>query len=255
MAFFATLLAIALFIPFMAWGIYLLRLKIVLHEEIPPLVEGATLGALFLFYILEFFLMGSWAHETAILQLFTSLGLAVAGAALYGPMLVSLTAHVLVDTVLPVDKVDPSKPRLGPAEALERQGDHQGALHEYLVLVRIYPKNVSVTLRVAEAYMNLDRPPDAVTWFERALQFLSAEEASLQITNRLAQLYANQLDSPQDAARILQAHLEKFPDTEYIQSLQRRISHLTTPEAEAEPSQLASPSVPPLNHSSELRPL
>jgi len=212
--------------PYMAWGVYTLRLRYRYHEELPALVEALTLILVVTFYVVEMFLLRRYLGHLPVHFMFAILGLVVSGAALYGPMLVSLLSRVVVDLMMPPDQSKTREPRYEPAEALERVGDFDGALGEYLVIARMFPKEPSVLLRIADLYARLDRPAEAVKWYERALTNLNAEDQCLGVTNRLAELYQRKLEQREDAVRVLNAYLSRFPDAEYADSVRSRLQRL-----------------------------
>ena len=164
--------------------------------------------------------------DTPVLYLFTILGLVVSSAALYGSMMVSVASHLMVDMVLPGEPQDASSPHFAPAEALERIGDYDSALQEYLVMARIFPKHGSTATRIANCLTRLDRLAEASKSFERALTLIENEEHSLRVTNRLVEIYERRMDQPDDAARILQLYIEKFPHAERIESVRARLDRL-----------------------------
>lgn len=234
-----TVISIVLFLPFVYWGVKTLQMRYVWHEEIPMRVEAISVAGLVAFCLVQLFLLRGMIDAGPVLFIFAGLGVFVAGAALYGHMLVSLVAQLLVEAMMPHGEHDPNKPQLGPAEALERQGDYEGALQEYYVLARIFPKDPMVAGRVGETLMTLERPAEAAPWFERALGMISSEEASLRITNRLSQIYGRQLNKPEDARRVLAQYLDQFPNAEYAGSVRKRLDSMAEPSAAAPSSESA----------------
>jgi len=219
-------------VPYFGWGIYTLRLRYRYHEELTFAAEAGTLGAVFVFYVIELMLFRMTLNNMPLQLMFAILGLILSGAALYGPMLVSLGSRLVVDVIVPGDRSVTNEPRFGPAEALERQGDYEGALQEYLVISRIFPRESSVLLRIANTMVRLSREEEAVNWFERALSFMNSPEKSLQVTNRLSSMYNNQLGRPADSVRVLEAYLVKFPKSEYAESVGERLQRMKTTAAE-----------------------
>jgi len=216
-------------IPYFVWGLYTLRLRYRYHEELPLAAEAATLLALALFYIVEFYLLGVATRHMAVYYAFAVLGLTVSGAALYGHLLISLVSRLLVDTIMPAERAATREPQYAPAEALEREGDHEGALREYLVIARIFPREATAFLRIGNLYVELERPEDAVQWFERGLALLDSADRSLRIVNRLCAIYTRQLERPEDARRLLRGYLDKYPATEYAESVHKRLERLQEP--------------------------
>ena len=226
-------------IPFLAWGIYTLRVRFQFHEDFAPKVEAITLAFITVFLIVEFVLLRTWMVNSPVFYLFSIVGLVVSTAALYGAMLVSLASHLLVDLVTQAEPGDSDIPHYAPAEALEQIGDHEGALQEYLVIARIYPKDASATLRIANSLVKLTRYSEAAEFFEKGLDLLSDEERGLRITNRLSDIYHRQLNRPDDAVRVLENYLAKYPDSSRLEAVRKRLARIqdtgptltaTTPE-------------------------
>jgi tetratricopeptide (TPR) repeat protein len=158
-----------------------------------------------------------------MLYVFTLLGLMVSMAALYGHMAISFTSRLIVEAVSTGDDAYNDGPRLGPVEALERQRDYEGALQECQVLARIYPREPQVHLHSAENLLHLGRPAEAAEALERALKYVAEPEKNLTLTNRLCEILQRDLDRPGEAARVLQQYLDRYPQTEYADSLRHRI--------------------------------
>jgi len=213
-------------IPYFAWGIYTLRLRFRYHEDVSPILEALTLLAVAIFFATEIFLFRSYMLENQVLYIFAMLGLVVSGVALYGHMGASLLSQLLVDTIAPGERSKTREPRFGPTEALEREGDYEGALREYLVIARIFPREANVHLRIAEVYMKLAKPEDAAAWFRRALGFIESSEKNLEVTNRLCEIYNRQLGNREEAGRLLEAYLKKYPDAEYAGAVRDRLERL-----------------------------
>ena len=218
-----------LLIPYFGWGIYTLRLRYRFHEDLAPALEGISLGVVALFYVCEVFLLKVSLGHMGVYLVFAILGLFVSGAALYGPMLISFLSRLLVDLIIPDERSKIHEPQYGLAEALERDGDYEAALGEYLVIARIFPKDAKVLVRVADNYAKLDRFEEAAQWFERAIKLLDLPEKSLAVTNRLCEIYSRQLDRPQDAVRVLEAYLDRFPEAEYAPAVRKRLERLKEP--------------------------
>lgn len=224
------ILSVLLLLPYFAWGLYTLRVRYVYHDEFSKPAEAITVTSVLAFFILESYLLGTWMKDTTILYLFTVLGLVVSGVALYGPVLVSLASQVFVDMILPPSGDQVDEPQFAPAEALERVGDYEGAIEEYLVMMRIFPKEASIALHIANAYTELDRYEDSVEWFGRGLNLLSEPDRAWRVTNRLYDIYLRRLEQPGDALRILENFLEQFPDAERADVARARIERLSTPD-------------------------
>ncbi|NIA15057.1 MAG: hypothetical protein GWP08_13375 [Nitrospiraceae bacterium] len=220
------LLSGIILIPYFAWGIHTLRIRYVYHHEIPAPVQAMTLAAVAVFYAVESFLLRAFMAHMPVLFMFSILGLVVSGAALYGQMVISLCSQVLVDFVMPKARSGTREPRYAPAEALEREGDYEGALQEYLVIARIFPKESTAQVRIGGLYARLGQPEEAARWFECVLDRIDSAEKCLQVVNRLSRLYLRDLERRGDAARVLERYLERFPDAEYAQSVRERLQRL-----------------------------
>jgi tetratricopeptide (TPR) repeat protein len=216
-------------IPYLAWGVYTLRLRFRYHEDISPLIEAVTLLAVAAFFAVEVVLLRTYMGKNQVLHIFAMLGLLVSGAALYGPMAVSLLSQVVVDTISPGDRSKTREPRFGPTEALEREGDYEGALREYLVIARVFPREAEVHLRIGEVYMRLSKPEEAAPWFRRALGYIESPEKSLEVTNRLCEIYNRQLGNREEVGRLLEAYLSKYPEAEYSGAVRERLNRLNAP--------------------------
>ena len=219
-------LTAVLLVAYVAWGIVTLRLRYRYHEDLPVVVEEITLICVILFCVFEAALIKRWIDPDEIGFFFAVLGLIVSAAALYGHMVVSLASQLIVDMVMPGDRSAPSEPQYGPAEALERQGDFEGAIREYMVIARIFPKAPTAAIRVGDNLVKLGRAKEAAPWFERGLAHLDSGDTSLKVTNRLFEIYVRDLERPQQARKVLEDYLERFPDAEYADSVRQRLEQL-----------------------------
>ncbi len=222
------LLTGAAFVPYLAWGVYALRRRYRFHEDIPRRIEAVTLIGLVLFVALETYLLHRFMRDSPGFFFFAVLGLLVSAMALYGPMLISLSSQIIVDMVMPSERSKTHEPGYGPAEALERAGDFEGALQEYLIIARMFPREPAVLLRIAECCLRLNRTAEAAGWFERAANYLDSAERCLQVANRLCELYNRQLNRPEEAVRVLEAYLDRYPDAEYAESVRQRLKRYGT---------------------------
>ncbi|MEA3365673.1 MAG: tetratricopeptide repeat protein, partial [Candidatus Hydrogenedentes bacterium] len=143
------------------------------------------------------------------------------------PMLMSLGSHILVDAVMPSGTPVSHVPKYGAAEGFEEKGDYEAATREYMAIARMFPKEAKASLRAGDNLMKLDRPQEAVLWLKRGLNSLSDAEESLRVVNRIAEIYLRQLDRPEDAVEIFQKYLRRFPESEYAESVHRRLARLT----------------------------
>lgn len=213
-------------VPYVGWGLYTLRLRYRYHEELPLGTEAITVGVILIFYLVELYLLKWSLAAVPVFMIFAMLGLFVSGAALYGPLGVSFFSRLLVDLVMPAERSKTREPRYAPAEALERDCDYGGALNEYLVIARVFPRDATVLTRIGELHMKLEQPEEAVRWFERALVCIDSAEKSLNVTNRICTIYTRQLQSPHDTQRLLAEYIDKFPDTPYAVSVRERLARL-----------------------------
>ncbi len=222
--------SLVLLVPYIGWGVYTLRLRYVYHEELETLWEGCTLVLVGMFCGVEILLLRNLAGDSVTYYLFSVLGIFSSTAALYGPMLVSLAAHMTVEMIHPDRPHDEQQPDFGPAEALEDLGDWEGALKEYTVFARIFPKNPEPVLTMADMLLELDKPENAARMFERGLFLLSDEDREWRIINRLAGIYENQLDDPKEAMRVLNIHIDFYPESEIVVTIEQRIERLRDKE-------------------------
>ncbi len=223
----AFIFSAALMVPFFAWGIYTLRERYVLHEEIPRNVEVATLGGVVVFCIVQFNLLGKWTDGWEILYIFTVLSVLVSATALFGPMFVSVASQTVVDFVHPLTEDRSHSPHFGPAEALEESGDLEGALREYMVLARVFPKHAETSIRTGNTLAELARYEEAVAALSRGMELLDEPERALMIANRLSDIYLNELDQREEAQRILSAYVESYPDSKRLESVRRKLQRIS----------------------------
>ncbi len=221
-----SLLSVTLFSVYLGWGIYVLRQRLRHDAELSHTLEIATLAGLAVFYAVEISLLRSVMRDTPVLFFFAVLGMIVSSMALYGPMLISLLSHVLVESVMPSGDKDLHEPKYGPAEALERQGEYEAALKEYMIIARIFPKDATAALRIADNLMKLGRPEDAAPWFERGLSRLTSPQKSLMVANRLFDLYYRDLGREEAGIRVLEAFTLRFPNAEQTQYVRQRLESL-----------------------------
>lgn len=215
-----------LLIPYFGVGIYTLRQRFRYHEEPGPYAEGTILLALAVWFYFEISLMRTSMRETPVSFIFAVLGLFVSATALYGPMAVSFASHLFVELISPEDKTNPYEPRYGPAEALERRGDYEGAIGEYMVIARLFPKDPKAPIRIADNYMKLNRPKQAAPWLEHGFKRLDSPDASLRVANRLCDIYDRLLGQQDKAAAVLEIYLQRFPDAEYVESVRNRLKRI-----------------------------
>jgi len=220
--------AMALLVPYFGWGIYALRLKYRFHEELSLGIEACTLLGLAVFYAVEIALLRETLAGNLPFYAFALLGLFASGAALYGHMAISFLSRIVVEILVPGHDAAPDRPRLGPAEALESQHDYDGALQEYLVVARIFPKDALVAMRVGGALMALERPQEAAGWYSRALQCADTEERAVGAVNRLIEVHGRRLGAAQEARTAVAELVKRWPGCKEAKALEEAVEQLAT---------------------------
>lgn len=223
------LVAGVLLVPFVGGGVYSLSRRFGHHEEWPMTVEAAILAAVAFFFALEVALLRLSLPQNPVFLMFSVLGLAAAGAALYGHVLVSLASRLVVGVVSYDDDRHADRPRYGPAESLERQGAHEDALQEYLVLARIYPREAEIYARIAEIHLRLKQPDEAAVWWRRALKYAANAGDVMAFTNRLCETHERHLKDIQGAKQVLIAYLTRYPDSPDAAVVRGRLERLSSP--------------------------
>ncbi len=240
MNWFTTFLAEIIMVPYIGWGIHVLRRRYHHHEDLSLAFEAGTMLGVGVLFILEASLLRVWGTHQPLVYLFALLGLCMATIALYGHVAVSLASRLLVDMVLESDDGDSGQPRFGPAESLERQKDYQGALQEYMVLARVYPGNPTVLCRVGENMVRLERYAEAVPWFERALPLLDRPNRAGAVATRLAGILHRHLDCEDEAREVLNAFIARFPDTPDAQAARAFLAGMVPREEHGVSEQLTA---------------
>ncbi len=211
-------------VPFFGWGIYLLRRRYLYYEESTMTLELATSVFVGVFFGIETLALRQVLAGQFLLHLAAMLGLCMAGFALYAHVFISLVSRVLVDMVTSGDDKALYEPRYGPVDALERDGDYEAALDEYLVLARIYSHNVEVLSRVGRVQRILGHPEEAAAWYLRARKRSKQADDALKAVNHLCELYDQELDMPEKADYQLARFMRDFPDSLDIDIVRDRIS-------------------------------
>lgn len=206
------LVGIALLIPFFGWAIVLLRRRFQYYEENSLALEMLTAGGLALFLWIEVSILGQ-ALSDKLLYLFAILGLSVSTFALYAHLLISLASRIVVDMISPRGESAAYQPRFGPVDALEREEDYEGALQEYLVLARIYPRNFEVLSRTGRVQEILGNVEEAVAWYERARKRATRADEALLAVNHLCMLYDTKLHQPEQADHQLATFIHDYPNS------------------------------------------
>ena len=223
-----------LWIPFVGWGVYVLRLQYKFHEELRPTTKWVTAVAVLLFVAVELSTAQVQMRHSPGLFMLTMLALLASTTALYGHLFVSMASQLLVDMIHPDQDVAIDQPDYAAAEALEQVGDYEGALSEYLVMARIFPGETDCVLKVAEAFLKVDKSDQAVIYFEKALARTGQDESAFRVTNRLSGVYQRNLDQPDEAKEVLHRFIERFPHSSYVESAERRL-RMMEPSAAPKP--------------------
>lgn len=220
-------------VPFIGWGIYGLDRRYRRHVEWPLSIEAMTLLVVLLLVAFEMTLLRTWMRDQILFYVFAVLGLFLSCVALYAHMAISLTSRFIVDIVSPGEDSAPDTPRFGPAEILEHRKDYDGALQEYLVLARIYPRHPAVHLRVAETLLRLSRPEESVQWLSKSLRYLTTDENSLPVVSRLCEVHERVLKDETQARRVLSEYIARFPQSKHAEAIRQRLERLGAPETHA----------------------
>jgi len=226
MAIVAFAISVLLMLPFFGWGVHLLRQRYLLHREILMRVEVYSLLGVLAFQMIQLTLIRVWMGEVGAFYAFTALSLAAASTALYGPTLISVVSQEIVNLMHPPHENRNDEPNFNLAEGLESRGDLEGALREYMVTARIFPKDSETAFRVGHVLIELQRHEDAAHSFERGLHQSADPERALLATNRLSDLYKERLARPDDAARTLQAYLDRYGDSPRAELVSRKLARL-----------------------------
>ena len=245
-----TILAGIMMVPFFAWGIYSLQRRFRYRDEGSLLVEAVTIFLLILFFAFEIAQLRASLYHLRGWYLFTVLGLLVSGFALYGHMVVSLLSRLIVDVVVPHNAGTADRPRLGPVEILERQGDYEDALREYQVLARMYPRYAVIHCRIADNLLRLDRPGEAAGWLETALKYLP-DDRGLPVIHRLCELYERNLGQYDDARQVLRAFIHRNPGSAHAEALETRLDQIGRSEAPMVSAELTALEEQPLEETPE----
>ncbi len=218
-----------LLIPYLTWGIFLLRQRLVYRVELDRAIETFTIAALVFFFIFEFTLLKMYLGNSPVKLVFSTLGLVASGLALYGPLLMSFGSHFVIDLIMPAGRFDPSVPQYGAAAGCELRGDFEAAAREYATIARMFPRDTHAPLRAADNYMKLDEVESALPFFVQGLRNTGTSAEALRISNRLFEIYQRKLNDPDKARAVLESFIERFPDGEYADSVRSRLERLRTP--------------------------
>ncbi len=223
------ILAGLLLIPYLLWGVYLLKLRFRHHAELSVAAEAATFLGLIVFLIIQLGVISMWLSHSPLAFTVAVMGLVTSLLAMYGPMLMSLASHILVDAVMPSGSPVSHVPKYGSAEGFEQKGDYEAAAREYMAIARMFPKEAKASLRAGDNLMKVERPEEAVLWLKRGLNYVSEAEESLRVVNRIAEIYLRRLERPDEAREVFELYLERFPEAEYADSVRKRLARMSTP--------------------------
>lgn len=220
-----------LLIPYLCWGVYILRERFHHQAELSVACEAITFLGLVVFFVIQFAMLSLWLSKSPIMFLLAVLGLLASLLALYGPMLMSLGSHMLVGALMPSGAPLSHTPKYGAAEGFEQKGDYEAAAREYMAVARMFPKEAKASLRAGDNLIKLDRAEEGVVWLKRGLHYLTEPEESLRVVNRIAEIYHRNLERPEEAKEAFRDYLNRFPDAEYADSVKRRLARLGASEA------------------------
>ena len=237
----STVMAGLLLIPYLCWGVYVLKHQLREHADFPLIVEAATMGALVVFFLIELPLLRMWLSPSPLWLFAATAGLIVSCAALYGPIMFSFVSHAIVNIVMPHGQKRVQGPEYGPSEGLERNGLFEDAGHSYAAVARAFPKESTPALRAADNFMKIGDTEQAAEWFENGLANITNSKQAMPVAFRLFEIYSRMLHDDESARVVLETFLERFPDSDQTDSVQRRLNRVTTaPDEEVS----APPSTP-----------
>lgn len=203
------------------WGLFLLYQKWIKKYDYPLWLDLLSLIIMFVILGIELIQLKEWLRDYVLLYILSSLGLFVAATALYAQSFISLITTIFLSLIQPGEESAPNIPRFGPAEILEREKDFIGALNEYFVLARIYPHHSSVHLRIANVYLKMNHPQEAMTWLKKSLQYLKKEEDIYLIIVRYCDI-AQEIGDMDSASDMLDFYLTQYPESIHAKSIAER---------------------------------
>lgn len=119
-------------------------------------------------------------------------------------------------------------PSLSRAEAAEARRDYDEALRLYRRAALNYPKAPEPHRRMAELYLKIDRPDDAIRSFREAQDRDEDPGAKLVMTFAIAEVLADVKGDLRAAASVLQNFLAEHPDSKSRAYVEERIQSLST---------------------------
>jgi len=147
---------------------------------------------------------------------------------------VSIASQMVVDMIHPPQEHELEAPEFAPAEALEEVGDYDGALNEYLVMARIFPRDPEPIVKIADTYQELGDAENTAVYLEKALMVIVTPDHALRVTHRLSGIYNRELHQPDEAVRVLEDFITRFPDSDKTEKVQTKIDRLVGAESEPE---------------------
>ena len=222
----AVYISLALMVPFLAWGFYLVRLRFVRDEDVSVGVEAGTLAMLIVFYAFQFALLEALLADSLLQFVGACLILITAGVGLYGAMITSLISRALVGVFLPDAEAPVRTPHLGAGERMERLDDFEGALHEYESVAKLFPGHPDVVLRIGSTLARLGRFEEAARQLETGLAQNADPEESYPLLARLVEILVTNLDRREDAIGALGQFAAKYDGTDESERATRRMERL-----------------------------
>jgi len=226
----STVMAGLLLIPYLCWGVYVLKHQLREHADFPLVVEAATMAALVFFFLVELPLLRMWLSPSPLWLFAATAGLIVSCAALYGPIMFSFVSHAIINVVMPHGQKRVQAPEYGPSEGLERNGLFEDAGHSYAAVARAFPKESTPALRAADNFMKIGDTEQAAEWFENGLANVTNSKQAMPIAFRLFEIYSRMLHDDERARTVLETFLDHFPDSDQTESVQKRLKRITAKE-------------------------
>jgi len=237
----STVMAGLLLIPYLCWGVYVLKHQLRDHADFPLFVEAATMAWLVVFFFFEMPLLRMWLSPSPLWLIAAAGGLIVSCAALYGPLMFSFASHAIVNIVMPHGQKRILAPEFGPSEGLERNGLFEDAGHSYAAVARAFPKDSTPALRAAENFMKIGDTEQAAEWFELGLANITSSKQAMPVAFRVFEIYSRMLHDDARARTVLETFLERFPDSEQTASVEKRLNRIVAKDAGDTPQSPTTP--------------
>lgn len=204
---------------FLGFGIWSLHERFHRQEEWGVRRQLLLLAAVIVFCSLEILTLRELMRDDVVLFIFSLLGMLVAGMALYGHLAVSLLSRLMVELILPDHPVGSDRPRLGPAENLEKQGNWQGALHEYFILAHMYPGHPEILSRITHNLIRQKRYVEGLYWFERLVKHAKRADEAAALLKEFIAVFTREEDLF-SLRNVMALFLQRFPrETEILKEL------------------------------------